>query len=111
MIVNLKLVFVGAVEGILFCTAILMLGVVARHAIADGPGGGVLCVPVDPGTCDYHCCNRCILYEDELDPEFFYCGGHCKWLTESCTGCQAGCKQEVLYHRDRGDYCPCLMLQ
>jgi hypothetical protein len=108
---NLKQVFIGAVEGILFCTAVLMLGVVARHAFADDPGGGSLCVPGAPGPCDFDCCNRCVLYLEHWPvPPFFLCGGHCNWNTDPCDGCEPGCEQEIIDDRDRGEYCPCGLL-
>jgi hypothetical protein len=111
VIVNLKLVFVGAVEGILFCTAILMLGVVARHALADGPGGGVLCVPVDPGKCDRDCCNRCIYRQGHEWPDGYFCDGYCKWGTfDPCDKCQAACDQNLATENDGSKYCACLEL-
>lgn len=105
-----KQVFAGAVDAMLFCAAVLMLGVVARHAYADGPGGSPLCVPVAPGQCDRDCCNRCIYREGIEFPDGYLCTGRCKWLEPECIGCEPACDENFATDTDGSRYCPCLEL-
>jgi len=99
----------GSVEAILFCGAILVLVVITRQALADGPGGGSLCVSESPGKCSYDCCNRCQLIRPYPNQAGFLCGGFCYFSSISgdpCEKCEAGCDQEIIDYEGE-DVCPC----